>query len=81
MTVEDHYLLESTLGEIMAGTEESIRGWLFSVYIARGKIDSAIEESTSDRGILTHTLPYLIPYQQKAYLDCCKVQLGRIAPV
>ena len=37
MEPEDQYLLELPLDTIMAGNMESIRGWLCSVHIARGR--------------------------------------------
>ena len=76
IATEDHYLLDMSLDEILAGTAEDIRGWLCSILIARGDFESAKAEGKKDRGILSHTLPRLTANQQKAYLDWRKVRLN-----
>ena len=75
MEAEDQYLLQMSLEERTAGTAEDIRGWLCSVLIARGDIESAKVESSKDRGNLSQTLPRLTANQQQAYLNWRNVHL------
>ena len=75
MEADDHYLMDTSMDDLLEENVEGIRGWLCSVLIARGDMNAAREESTADRGILSHTLPRLTAGQQQELLDWRRVTL------
>ena len=80
MEAEDHYLMDTSMDILMEENVEGIRGWLCSVLIARGQINAAREESTADRGTLSHTLPRLTAGQQQELLNWRRVTLNSTQP-
>ena len=75
MSVEDHYLMDVPISDLLNGSVENIRGWLCSVLIARGDLEAAQHESIDDRGVLSHQLPRLTAGQTQALLDWRRVCL------
>ena len=75
MSVEDHYLMDVPISDLLNGSVENIRGWLCSVLIARGDLEAAQRESIDDRGVLSHQLPRLTAGQTQALLDWRRVCL------
>ena len=69
MPIEDHYLLDIPISDLLNGTVETVRGWLCSVLIARGDLEAAQRESINDRGVLSHQLPLLTAGQAQALMD------------
>ena len=78
METEDHHLMDTTVEIIMNDSVEGVRGWLCTVLLARGDVEAAREESTADRGNLSHNLPRLTAGQQQALLDWRRVKLNTI---
>ena len=72
----DWYLMDTTLQDVLADTEEGIRSWLCEVHIARGKIDQAIEEQGKDRRIGGMASTRISATQRKQFLDWRKVKLS-----
>ena len=57
------YLMDKTIQDVLADTEEGIRSWLCEVLIVRGDIDEAKEEGNRDRRV---GLRPALAYQQSS---------------
>ena len=75
MNTWDRHLMDTTVQDILADTEEGIRSWLCEIYIARGEVEQADQEGKRDRRVGGCAFNRISATQRKQFQDWRNVKL------
>ena len=75
MNTWDRHLMDTTVQDILADTEEGIRSWLCEIYIARGEVEQADKEGKRDRRVGGCACNRISATQRKQFQDWRNVKL------